>query len=67
MNLKQELQQLNVKLDKTRRKLVAAEKRFDEATIAELLEIAWWDWPKGKIERAIPTILAGDIAALKAT
>jgi virginiamycin A acetyltransferase len=42
-------------------------KRFDEATIAELLEIAWWDWPKDKIERAIPTILTGDIAALKAT
>lgn len=29
MNLKQELQQLHVKLDKTRRKLAAAEKRLD--------------------------------------
>ena len=35
MNLKQELQQLNVKLDKTRRKLVAAEKRFDQNVISQ--------------------------------
>ncbi|WP_412554167.1 CatB-related O-acetyltransferase [Shimia sp. MIT1388] len=41
-------------------------KRFDEATITQLLDIAWWDWPKGKIDRVIPAIMAGDIAALKA-
>ncbi len=41
-------------------------KRFDEATIAQLLDIAWWDWPKDKIERAIQAIMAGDIVALKA-
>lgn len=35
MNLKQELQQLNNKLDKTRRKFVAAEKRFDQEIIAQ--------------------------------
>mgnify|MGYP000353066436 CR=1 FL=1 len=41
MNLKQELQQLNVKLDKTRRKLVAAEKRFDQHIVGQSrLEIA---------------------------
>lgn len=41
MNLKQELQQLNNKLDKTRRKFVAAEKRFDQEVIAQSrLEIA---------------------------
>ena len=40
-------------------------KRFDDATIAELLDLAWWDWPKEKIERAIPAIMAGDIVALK--
>jgi len=41
-------------------------KRFDDATIAEILDIAWWDWPKEKIERAIQAIMAGDIDALKA-
>ncbi|WP_250656937.1 YibL family ribosome-associated protein [Alkalimarinus coralli] len=41
MNLKQELQQLNNKLDKTRRKFVAAEKRFDQEIIAQSrMEIA---------------------------
>ncbi|ABM25381.1 MULTISPECIES: YibL family ribosome-associated protein [Shewanella] len=35
MNLKQELQQLNDKLDKFRRKLAAAEQRGDEAVIAQ--------------------------------
>lgn len=39
--------------------------RFDAGAIAELLEIAWWDWPKDKIERAVPAIMAGDINALK--
>lgn len=33
MNLKQELQQLNDRLDKYRRKLDAAEKRGDQAVI----------------------------------
>lgn len=41
-------------------------KRFDDATIVEILDIAWWDWPKEKIERAIQAIMAGDIDALKA-
>ncbi|SMP22070.1 CatB-related O-acetyltransferase [Shimia sagamensis] len=40
-------------------------KRFDDATIAELLQIAWWDWPQDRIEAGIPAILAGNIAALK--
>ncbi len=41
MNLKQELQKLNIKLDKTRRKFVAAEKRFDQDVIGQSrLEIA---------------------------
>ncbi|MGL4615651.1 MAG: YibL family ribosome-associated protein [Shewanella sp.] len=35
MNLKQELQQLNDKLDKFRRKLAAAEQRGDQAIIAQ--------------------------------
>lgn len=41
MNLKQELQQLNIKLDKSRRKLTAAEQRFDTAIVQQArLEIA---------------------------
>ncbi len=35
MNLKQELQQLNVKLDKCRRKLAAAEKRYDQEIVTQ--------------------------------
>jgi len=41
-------------------------KRFDDATIAALLDIAWRDWPKETIERAIPAIMASDIDRLKA-
>ncbi len=40
--------------------------RFDEATVAMLEEIAWWDWPVEKITRALPLITGGDAAALKA-
>lgn len=40
-------------------------KRFDEATITRLLALAWWDWPKHKIERAISAIQAGDVDALE--
>jgi virginiamycin A acetyltransferase len=41
-------------------------RRFDEATIAALVEIAWWDWPAARIERNIPAILGTDLAALRA-
>ena len=30
--------------------------RFDERTIARLLETAWWDWPADRIRRAIPRL-----------
>lgn len=36
--------------------------RFSPGTIAELLETAWWDWPREKIVRAIPFILSGEIS-----
>jgi virginiamycin A acetyltransferase len=39
-------------------------KRFDDATIAKLLDIAWWHWPAEKITRAIPAIRAGEMQAL---
>lgn len=39
--------------------------RFDEATIAKLLEIKWWDWPIEKINQNIAAIVGGDMDALK--
>jgi carbonic anhydrase/acetyltransferase-like protein (isoleucine patch superfamily) len=35
--------------------------RFDEEIIEELLKIAWWNWPIGKIVEAMPIIMSGDI------
>lgn len=35
--------------------------RFDDATIAALLAIRWWDWPVGKINAEIPRLMSGDI------
>jgi len=40
--------------------------RFDDATIAALQAIAWWDWPAEKITRALPAIVGGDVGALQA-
>lgn len=37
--------------------------RFDENTIKRLEKFAWWDWPKGEIEKALPLILNKDIEA----
>jgi virginiamycin A acetyltransferase len=34
--------------------------RFDESAIAQLLEIAWWDWPIEKITRYSP-LLTGNV------
>jgi virginiamycin A acetyltransferase len=39
-------------------------KRFDDVTIAQLLELAWWDWPVDKIQRHLPQIQAGDVSQL---
>lgn len=41
-------------------------KRFDEAQIAMLLEMAWWDWPEERLQAAMPLLCSGDIAALHA-
>jgi virginiamycin A acetyltransferase len=38
--------------------------RFDAATIAGLLDIAWWDWPADRVARAVPALVKGDLAAL---
>lgn len=35
--------------------------RFDPGTIQALLRIRWWDWPRERIERAIPLLCQRDI------
>ena len=39
-------------------------KRFDDATIAFLLELAWWDWPIDQISKHLNAIALGDLNAL---
>lgn len=39
-------------------------KRFDDATIAELLRIRWWDWDVETITANIEAIVGGDAARL---
>lgn len=41
-------------------------RRFDDATIAELLVIRWWDWPIEKISRNLSAIAGADLSALRA-
>lgn len=38
--------------------------RFDQATIAALLNIAWWDWSAEKITAKLDAIVSGDIDQL---
>lgn len=38
--------------------------RFDEKTIAQLLDIKWWDWPIDKINKNLAAIVGADINAL---
>ncbi|WP_341678798.1 CatB-related O-acetyltransferase [Niveibacterium sp. SC-1] len=38
--------------------------RFGEADVAQLLEIAWWDWPMAHIRAALPLLCDGGVAAL---
>jgi virginiamycin A acetyltransferase len=40
--------------------------RFDEQTVAALLEIRWWDWEIEKITRNLGAITGADIARLRA-
>ncbi|MGQ0564417.1 MAG: CatB-related O-acetyltransferase [Gemmobacter sp.] len=35
--------------------------RFDEATVAALLDIRWWDWPDEKVARATHDLMSTDI------
>lgn len=38
--------------------------RFDDDTIRRLLEIRWWEWPAGKIRKALPFIRSGAVGEL---
>ena len=40
-------------------------KRFDDRTIAVLLRLRWWDWPRERIARNISAIQAGRIDLLR--
>ena len=39
--------------------------RFDDATVATLLEMAWWNWTQDHIVEAIPLLQSGGIAELE--
>ena len=41
-------------------------KRFDDAAIARLQALHWWDWDAEKIARSIEDIQSGNVAALEA-
>jgi virginiamycin A acetyltransferase len=41
-------------------------RRFDDATIARLLEIAWWNWAPQAVAAAVPALIVADVAALAA-
>jgi virginiamycin A acetyltransferase len=41
-------------------------RRFDDATVAALLALRWWDWPADAIARAAAAIRGADIDALRA-
>ena len=41
-------------------------RRFEDDVIAQLLDIAWWNWPIEHITRHIPAIVGGDLARLQA-
>ncbi|MFF5126875.1 CatB-related O-acetyltransferase [Streptomyces syringium] len=40
--------------------------RFDEAGIARLLALAWWDWPAEHISAHIPALMSGSVDDLEA-
>jgi virginiamycin A acetyltransferase len=40
--------------------------RFDADTVARLMAVAWWDWPRDKLARNLDAVRGADIAALEA-
>ena len=41
-------------------------KRFDDDSIAMLMQMKWWDWDDARLGAAMPLLCSGDIAALHA-
>lgn len=39
-------------------------KRFDDDSIALLLEMKWWDWPAERLKAAMPLMTSGNVAEL---
>jgi chloramphenicol O-acetyltransferase type B len=39
-------------------------KRFDDAMISLLLEMAWWDWPTERLSQAMPLLTSADVEGL---
>ena len=39
-------------------------RRFDEATVARMLELQWWNWPDERIRKTIPAIQSGNLEIL---
>lgn len=39
-------------------------KRFDDDSIALLLEMKWWDWPAERLKAAMPLMISGNVAEL---
>jgi virginiamycin A acetyltransferase len=37
-------------------------RRFDDATVARLLELRWWDWDIATITNRLPQLCSGDVA-----
>lgn len=42
-----------------------AKRRFDDATVDRLLEIAWWNWPAEKVTAHLGAIRGADLAVLE--
>jgi acetyltransferase-like isoleucine patch superfamily enzyme len=38
-------------------------RRFGDAQVDALLDIAWWDWPEAKIREAVPELSSGEVDA----
>lgn len=39
-------------------------RRFDDADIARLLELCWWDWSDDQLQEAMPILTSDDVLAL---
>ena len=39
-------------------------KRYDQASIDQLLALRWWDWPEVELAPLLPAIQAGELSVL---